>query len=282
MTGSGMPMRFADQDGSKIDVYQAATQMTDESQQSYPFTPDTLLDRALGTEGYYGAFTANLHTDSPTEFESDQVIASAQARQVPVVSSRQMLSWLDGRNGSSFKNLSYSGNTLSFSVDAAAGANGLTAMVPTASDDGTLSSLSLNGSPVSYRTETIKGLEYAIFQSDAGTYEAHYSASAPSAAIASSAPSLQAMDAQTALTAPATATATAPTLSGVQALALPDGTASIDWTSSQDAAGTVDFAASTSALTDQRDAPAATTTPWVVLTRLKPGERVYYRVAERN
>ena len=30
-TGSGFPMRFADEDGSLIDVYQAATQLTDES-----------------------------------------------------------------------------------------------------------------------------------------------------------------------------------------------------------------------------------------------------------
>ena len=41
MTGSGMPMRFADTDGTMIDIYQAATQMTDESGQSYPFTTDT-------------------------------------------------------------------------------------------------------------------------------------------------------------------------------------------------------------------------------------------------
>ncbi len=30
-TGSGIPMRFADLDGSLIDVYQATTQITDES-----------------------------------------------------------------------------------------------------------------------------------------------------------------------------------------------------------------------------------------------------------
>ena len=35
-TGSGMPMRFADVDGTMIDVYQATTQMTDESGQTYP------------------------------------------------------------------------------------------------------------------------------------------------------------------------------------------------------------------------------------------------------
>ena len=35
-TGSGMPMRFADLDGTMIDVYQATTQMTDESGQTLP------------------------------------------------------------------------------------------------------------------------------------------------------------------------------------------------------------------------------------------------------
>ena len=66
MTGSGMPMRFADTDGSMIDVYQAPTQMTDESDQTYPFTPDTLLNNATGPLGYYGAFNVNMHTDNPT------------------------------------------------------------------------------------------------------------------------------------------------------------------------------------------------------------------------
>ncbi len=50
-------------DGSLIDVYLAATQMTDESGQTYPFTIDTLLDRALGPEGYYGVYNVNAHTD---------------------------------------------------------------------------------------------------------------------------------------------------------------------------------------------------------------------------
>src|SRR5580765_3425605 len=62
-TGSGMPMRYADRNGNIIDVYQATTQMTDESGQSYPFNPDTLLDNALGATGYYGAFVVNAHDD---------------------------------------------------------------------------------------------------------------------------------------------------------------------------------------------------------------------------
>ena len=103
MTGSGMPMRFADTDGSMIDIYQAMTQMTDESDQAYPFTPNTLLDNALGPHGYYGAFTANMHTDSATIPQNDALIASAKARGVPIVSGKQMLDWIDGRNGSSVR-----------------------------------------------------------------------------------------------------------------------------------------------------------------------------------
>ncbi len=57
-------MRFATRNGDLIDVYQATTQMTDESGQSYPFTIDTLLDNAVGPLGYYGVFTANMHTDA--------------------------------------------------------------------------------------------------------------------------------------------------------------------------------------------------------------------------
>src|SRR5690606_10871006 len=42
-TGSGMPMRFADLDGSLIDVYQVPTQMTDESGIDYSLHISSLL-----------------------------------------------------------------------------------------------------------------------------------------------------------------------------------------------------------------------------------------------
>ena len=96
-------MRFADLDGSMIDVYQAVTQMTDESGQAFPDTIDALLDGAIGSQGYYGAFTANMHTDiwNTDAFTwAGEIVASAQARGVPVVSGRQLLTWLDGRNSS--------------------------------------------------------------------------------------------------------------------------------------------------------------------------------------
>ena len=173
-TGSGMPMRFVDVDGTMIDVYQAASQMTDESEQTFPYTINTLLDNALGPQGYYGAFTANFHTDTPASSQSDATVASALARGVPIVSAKQMLTWLDGRNGSSFSALSWNGNTLNFTITVGAGATGLQAMVPVISAVGSLTSLAQNGSPIAYTVQAIKGMNYAFFAATNGTYQATY------------------------------------------------------------------------------------------------------------
>jgi len=174
MTGSGMPMRFVDQTGNFIDVYQAATQMTDESGQTYPFTANSLLDNAIGPAGYYGAFTANMHGDIAPSPGADAIVASAKARGVPVVTSIQMLNWLDGRNASSFTGLTWNGTALTFSVSVGLGANGLQAMLPTTVTAGKLTTLTLNGSTAAFTKQTIKGVEYAIFQVAAGTYQATY------------------------------------------------------------------------------------------------------------
>ena len=179
-TGSGMPMRFTKRDGTMLDIYQATTQMTDESGQSYPLHVDTLLDNAIGGNGYYGFFTANMHDDEPTSDGADAIIASAQSRGVPIISAAQLLTWLDGRNGSSFKSPAWNGSTLTFGIAVGSGANGLRAMLPANSGSRTLSSISLNGSNVAFTLKTIKGISYAVFPASAGNYQATY---APSSGV---------------------------------------------------------------------------------------------------
>jgi len=172
-TGSGMPMRFTDANGNLIDVYQAATQMTDESGQSYPYTIDTLLDGALGAAGYYGVFTVNAHNDSVASDVSDAVVNSALTRGVPIVSARQMLTWLDGRNGSSFNSLTWNGTSLGFSVNAAQGANGLMAMSPVPYGR-TVTGITKDGSSIAFTTSVIKGVPYARFAAATGDYLISY------------------------------------------------------------------------------------------------------------
>jgi hypothetical protein len=173
-TGSGMPMRFADRNGNTIDVYQATTQLPDETTFNYPNDINTLLDNAVGAPGYYSVITTNDHTDFTSSPESDSVVSAAQARGVPIVSALQMLQWLDGRNSSTFGSVSWSGNTLSFTVSAGTGARNLRAMVPVNSSTGLLTNLTLAGAPVAYTTQVIKGVQYAFFAASAGTYQATY------------------------------------------------------------------------------------------------------------
>ena len=47
-----------------------------------------------------------------------------------------MLDWVDGRNASSFRGFSWSGNTLDFSVSVGAGAAGIQVLLPTQSPAG--------------------------------------------------------------------------------------------------------------------------------------------------
>ena len=194
-TGSGMPMRYATSTGQMIDVYQAATQITDESAQTYTTTINTLLDNALGPLGYYGAVTANMHTDfNPSEGAtgSAAIVASAKARGVPVISARQMLDWLDGRNASTFSAISWSGNVLSFNVAVGAGGTGLQALVPASAGSSPINNVTLNGAPVTFTTQTLKGVAYAIFPAGAGTYAVTYGADTtpPTISNVSAAPSL--------------------------------------------------------------------------------------------
>jgi hypothetical protein len=169
-TGSGMPMRFADLDGAPIDVYQAATQITDESGLDIREHVSALLDRALGSDGYYGVFTANMHTDFPAHPGANAIVAEAQRRGVPIISAAQLLQWLDGRNGSSFADLRFRDARLQFRVLAAPGSRGLQAMLPA---DG-LRGLTRDGHAVPLSLRTVKGIRYGVFGAQSGAYVARY------------------------------------------------------------------------------------------------------------
>ena len=94
---------------------------------------------------------------------------------MPLISYAQMLEWVDGRNASTIRSPSWSAGTFSFVTTVGAGANGLQTMLPTEGPSGTLSALTCNGSPKTYATETIKGIEYARFDAVTGTCQATYS-----------------------------------------------------------------------------------------------------------
>jgi hypothetical protein len=173
-TGSAMPMRFVDLDGSMIDVYQATTQMTDESGQSYPRTIEVLLDRALGEEGHFGVFTANMHMDNYPHPDSDAIVEAARARGVPVVSGRQLVEWIDGRNLSAFGGINRDQDSYSFSVMQAAGARNLRGMIPVVSNGRRPATLHRDSIEIPFEMHEIKGIEYMVFEARSGDYRVSY------------------------------------------------------------------------------------------------------------
>ncbi|HTB26325.1 MAG TPA: Ig-like domain-containing protein, partial [Puia sp.] len=173
-TGSGMPMRFSDLNGTIIDAYQAPTQITDESGQDIPTNIATLLDNAINL-GYYGAFVMNMHTDEGIHPGSDAITTAAAARSIPVISAKQMLTWLDSRNGTVFSNMAWDNVNKKLSFHLATSAVNLQAMVPFNSADGTLIQVTQGGIPVTFTLQTVKGIQYGFFAASTNDYIAIYS-----------------------------------------------------------------------------------------------------------
>jgi flagellar hook capping protein FlgD len=181
LTGSALPMRFMTKTGSLLDVYQATTELNDELTDTSTDIPtetafaNALLDNAVGPNGYYGVFTANNHDDPEKGANhAANIVDAAQAHGVPVITAKQLLTWLDGRNGSAFQGVAFNGGQLTFNIAQASGAHGLQAMLPINGSTGALQGLSRNGAPVATSTRTVKGIDYAVFDAQSGSYVAAY------------------------------------------------------------------------------------------------------------
>jgi N,N-dimethylformamidase beta subunit-like protein/uncharacterized protein DUF4082/Big-like domain-containing protein/purple acid phosphatase-like protein len=253
-TGSGMPQRFTSLTGAMIDVYQATTQMTDESGQTFPLHANVLLDNAINL-GYYGAFTANMHTDfnpSNSQTWSTAIINAAKTRNVPVVTAKQMLDWLDGRNASAFQSLTWNSNVLSFNTSVGANANGLYALLPMTAPSGGLTAITYNGSPLAFTTQTIKGVSYAVFPAGAGSYQASYGGDI-----------------------------VPPTISAVSVS--PGATsATVTWTTNEPSTSTVTYGTSAATLGSSFGNSVMVTAHSVTVPSLSPATQYFYRVTSAD
>src|SRR5262245_25193602 len=168
-------MRYADLDGQIIHVYQAATHLNNETDNTAD-SVNSLLDKALGPEGFYGVFGARY--DYTDQFAAT-ILDSARARDVSLISAKQLLTWLDARNLASFQNpvinLRDSGFDFKFSIATfGEGSDNLYAMIPYEARGGHVTSIVVGGTttgsatPVPFTVETIKGRSYAVFPAIGG------------------------------------------------------------------------------------------------------------------
>jgi len=254
MTGSGFPQRFGDLDGTLIDVYQSMTQISDEMDETLPTTTQihTLLDNALGPKEYWGVFNVILHSDLGDHARLNELVSEAQDRGVPVVTSAQMLDWVDGRNGSSFGDIGYTNGQLTFSLTPHATARGLQAMLPARSAEGPLTKLTRGGQPVSWNRRTVKGVDYVVFNATGGSYTATYQQDTA-----------------------------APAITAVSATADAEGHATVRWTTDEPSSSVVNYGR-TNSLGYEREETAEVTDHSVELSGLQPATTYLFRVTSAD
>jgi hypothetical protein len=178
----------------------------------------------------------------------DAIVNSAKARNVPVITARQMLDWLDGRNASRFQSINWSGNVLSFTIEVGAGANGLRMLLPAFVGSNQITGVTVNGATAGFTLETIKGVQYAIVPASAGAYQVSYGADI-----------------------------TAPVISGRTATPSYN-SAQIAWTTNEPSTSRVEFGTDPASLISNVTSTALVSAHALVLTGLSPSTTYYYRV----
>ena len=155
-----------------------------------------------------------------------------------------MLDWLDGRNASSFQSIGWNGSALTFTISAGSGANGLRTLVPALVGSNGITGITVNGAPVTYTTDTIKGVTYAIINAAAGNVSVNYGPDV-----------------------------TPPVISGVAATSSSSSTATVTWTTNEPSTSAVALGTSPSTLTQTTNDATLTTAHSATLTGLAPATR---------
>ena len=169
-TGSGLAMKFADADGSIINVYQQLNNVYDQQymehndQDGYYNAFKGLMDRSLDEE-VYSTISVRAHNNEYffSKVPLMKALDYANERGVPVWSEVQLFEFLKAKDAASFDDLNWSGNTLTFDIKSPLSAgHGITCMIPASHGGKRISAIENNGEKLRTALQSIKGTEYAF------------------------------------------------------------------------------------------------------------------------
>ncbi len=200
LTGSGLPMRFVDEQGQVLNIYQQLTHLVDEQMLKMPwgaggetgFTPAEaaaasrqVLTRARQTGGW-AAIGAQFHVD-PFAFGPEwsatfgywleSTLDTAVELDIPIYSAEEWLAFIEARDAATFDDLRVEDGRLRFELRAPA-AEGveLAIMLPARWATKKLSELRVVGRGATPATRVVAGLDYGWVTVPAAnhTFEATY------------------------------------------------------------------------------------------------------------
>jgi hypothetical protein len=165
-TGSGIPMKFADTSGRILEIYQSNTQLPDETwlKENIESKSKTLIDRSLDEENYT-YINANFHTWYWTECREPgmRVLDYCIKRGVPIRTAERVYEFLKMKDEAFFTDINWSENQLTFKIQSTLqNPDGLTFLLPANHAGSKIISIRSNGNELKYKTEKIKGYEYAM------------------------------------------------------------------------------------------------------------------------
>ena len=187
VTGSGQPMKFIRADGTILPYYQQLTQLVDEQmfQVDPGYTAENLSDAgAIGVSrqlidaseaGDYAALMTQFHVDYVSMDANwiDGTLAYAQSRNIPMWNADQWLDFTKTRHDANYTANVWNPTTrtLTFNMSSAplAGVN-LSTMIPLSFQGSPLISISIDGTIVTYTTQTINGVNVAFATAPAGNH----------------------------------------------------------------------------------------------------------------
>jgi hypothetical protein len=196
INGSGLPMRFVDQNGIVVPVYQQVTSLIDEqlvvSDYSEHLTPDQALavTRQLfddSQNGGYSAITAQFHVDYYTWGEvlpwAEGSMDYAKNLGVPLWNAERWLNYTTARAATTLANITWAAGPkqLSFSVSVPAGSEAQSIALPYVFGGFALTGLTLDGATAATTGQPITGRDTRFVNVLPGTHTivATYATSIP-------------------------------------------------------------------------------------------------------
>jgi hypothetical protein len=195
-TGSGLPMKFVDEQGRTLNIYQQPTQLTDEHLLVMPWVTgevaglaaeeavevsQTLLRRSL--DGAYGAITAQFHVDpfalggqvaGEEAHWLEGTLDYAAAQGIPIWSALEWLRFTEVRHDANLMNVQWhpASGRLSFDLVAQAVPGiELSVMVPLQHAEARLVQIEVDGVPVEHHTRELGGVSYGWVSVSAGSHQ---------------------------------------------------------------------------------------------------------------
>ena len=180
ITGSGLPMRFVNPNGTIVPVYGHSTMLIDHQLFGITIWSDTLTSaQALNvSRGIIDQAVANYHTVIPTQFHvdyytwgdvqpwADGTMVYAQANNVPMWTGERWLNYTETRAATTLTNVNWvpGANALQFTATVPTGAEPHTLMVPATFNSSPVVAVQVAGVPVARTTQTINGRSMTMFQ----------------------------------------------------------------------------------------------------------------------